>query len=360
MKGLFHKETNIISLSCLYYKKYLSLFLGEFKYILMKNLATFASILIILTSGVLWNLSYFEISIGILAIASFLMLLDVTKYTRTFQFVTHFAVAFFVAGLVAISSSNAYFFSTAILIFAFTTVSRLLFIKTFSYANKKFFETSLTSVGVVIGSVPFFLNEDVNIYFAIPMFATCLLSMIISFNVVNGAKQLNTGKQGNPESIIGKAAPEFELEDQNGEITTLAQFKNDRHLLLIFVRGDWCPYCHMILRTYFKNKEKFATKDVMVMAIGPDPVGVNREMVEKLGLDYKVLSDDHLKTASKYGIQLPEFSQPGATVHEEGMPLPASFLIDKQGIIRYTSSSSKVGEFLDPSLIFPILEKLDN
>ena len=44
--------------------------------------------------------------------------------------------------------------------------------------------------------------------------------------------------------------------------------------------------------------------------------------------------------------------------YQEGIPLPASFLVDKNGIVRYTSRPDRVGEFLDPSKIFPVLEKL--
>ncbi|HAN79791.1 MAG TPA: hypothetical protein DCQ31_19535, partial [Bacteroidales bacterium] len=95
------------------------------------------------------------------------------------------------------------------------------------------------------------------------------------------------------------------------------------------------------------------------IAIGPDPVGINREMAQKLGLDYEVLSDDKMKVAQEYGIRLPDFELMSATKHDEGMPLPASFLIDKTGTVVYTSRTEKPGEFLDPRLIFPIVENLN-
>ena len=83
----------------------------------------------------------------------------------------------------------------------------------------------------------------------------------------------------------------------------------------------------------------------MIMAIGPDPGGVNRQMVENLGIDYKVLSDEHLETAKQYGIQIPDKTNvPGATQYEEGSPLPASFLIDKNGTVIYTSRPEQPGE----------------
>ena len=41
------------------------------------------------------------------------------------------------------------------------------------------------------------------------------------------------------------------------------------------------------------------------------------------------------------------------------IPLPASFLIDKTGIIRYYSHPAKIGEVIKLNDIFPVLETLD-
>lgn len=95
------------------------------------------------------------------------------------------------------------------------------------------------------------------------------------------------------------------------------------------------------------------------MAIGPDPVGVNREMVLKLGLDFKVLSDEGQRIAMKYGVQLDKYDNDFAEKYEEGIPLPASFLVDKKSVVQYVSRPDKVGEFLDPRTIFPIVEQLN-
>ena len=155
---------------------------------------------------------------------------------------------------------------------------------------------------------------------------------------------------------VGKAAPEFTLPDQEGTMVNLSDFKGKRDLLLIFVRGDWCPGCHIMLRTYERKKQNFQEKNMVVMAIGPDPVGVNKEMVQKLGIDYKVLSDEKQETAGKFCVQLQGVHPPAK--FKESIPLPASFLIDKKGIIRYTSRADRAGEILNPDSIFAVLEKL--
>lgn len=294
---------------------------------------------------------------SLILIPAFIMVfMDVQKYTTGFQFSTVFIILIY-WGFLLDSFSSDYFLTVSFFFFAGSLTTRLFFIKIFSYTKYYAFEISMFMVGLGL-SIYKIIYTDIGWIYYSQASIPGMISMVMTYQVLNNVKHLNRSNQKHTETIIGKQAPEFELHDQDGNLVNILQFREERHLLLIFVRGDWCPFCHMILRTYFKNKEKFAEKNILVMAIGPDPVGVNRKMVENLGLDYKVLSDDKLVTAIKYGIQLPDFSAPGATKHDEGMPLPASFLVDKQGIIRYTSSSSKVGEFLDPALIFPIVEKL--
>jgi peroxiredoxin len=159
---------------------------------------------------------------------------------------------------------------------------------------------------------------------------------------------------------LGEKAPGFSLVDHENNTLSLSDFEGQSHVLLIFVRGDWCPHCHMMLRTYQKGVERFKEKDVVILAIGPDPAGVNREMVLKLGLSYRLLSDSFFDAAVLYGIHIEDFDNKAATVYDRpGLALPASFLIDKKGVLRYMSRPDRVGEFLDPNTIFPVLAKLD-
>lgn len=154
---------------------------------------------------------------------------------------------------------------------------------------------------------------------------------------------------------IGSPAPVFSLTNHAGENISLDDYKNHRDVLLIFVRGDWCPSCHIMLRLYERERKKFQDKNIMLFAIGPDPVGVNRAMVEKLGVEFAVLSDDTMDVTRSYCLEI----QTGmGKPFEAGVPLPASFLIDKQGIVRYTSRANNAGEFLRPDLIFDVLAKI--
>lgn len=157
---------------------------------------------------------------------------------------------------------------------------------------------------------------------------------------------------------IGLPAPDFTLNDQNGTPVTLSAFRGVRHVLLLFVRGDWCPGCHIMLRLYEKHRARFQEKNVMLLAIGPDPSGVNRAMVEKLGVDFAVLSDEKSQAARQYCVSVQQDGVSKMNKHDEGIPLPASFLISSDGIVRYTSRADNAGEFLRPDIIFEVLARL--
>lgn len=159
---------------------------------------------------------------------------------------------------------------------------------------------------------------------------------------------------------VGMPSPDFSLPDQNGNTVTLSDFRGKRHVLLLFVRGDWCPACHMMIRAYEKGREKFLEKNVFLLAVGPDTEKVNRNMAERIGVEFLILSDVNMDVTKKYGVHIDKDPVARKTsITDGGLPLPASFLICDKGIVRYHSSPEKVGEFLNPSAIMPILESLN-
>jgi peroxiredoxin len=154
----------------------------------------------------------------------------------------------------------------------------------------------------------------------------------------------------------GKACPEFRLKDEGGLEVAASDFRG-KFLLLVFVRGDWCPGCHIMLRCYERNKAKLLERNVHLLSIGPDPLGVNKAMVEKLGLSYHVLSDERQVVAQQFCVELQ--GQQGGVPEYDFVPLPASFLIDKEGMVRYTSRAANAGEILYPDKIFEVLDALN-
>ncbi len=329
---------------------------------------TVAFLMTVASAGLLFTDIPYASSVLAVAAIGF-ALSETAKFTSWFQFLVLFLSSAALGVSLELPFSNEYlpggekfpFVRASCVLAVSVNYIRLIFFKQFGYTRFRYFEMFVMLAalsGYLIGNI-FSSSGWEKWAFPAPVL---LFGFYIANGVILDTKGLMAYLKKRRYVEIGNPAPEFSLPDQDGTTTHLSDFKNKRDLLLIFVRGDWCPGCHMMLRTYQKESHRFKEKNILCMAIGPDPVGVNRGMVEKLGLDFKVLSDEGQKIAQTYGCRLEddENLHPVKESHKykEGIPLPASFLVDKNGIVRYTSRPDRVGEFLDPSKIFSVLEKL--
>lgn len=326
----------------------------------MNKLHLFTTIgLIFVFTGIALIPSSFPFLASIYALlAYFSSIKELSKYTSWYQFVVVLASALLLGIAVDSNWNTMPILAASVFIAGAGSIFRIVFFRTFGYTQHAWFEPLMFVVAVLLYLVGNIIGPANWQGWAFPPIII-FFQGILAKGILSDKKQLLGFTKGGYKVSIGKEAPDFSLPDQDGNMVGILDFIDKRNLLLIFVRGDWCPGCHMMLRTYERERKKFQEKNILVMAIGPDPVGVNREMVLKLNLDFKVLSDEGQRIAMKYGVQLDKYDNDFAEKYEEGIPLPASFLIDKKGVVQYVSRPDKVGEFLDPRTIFPILEKLN-
>ncbi|MBZ0265206.1 AhpC/TSA family protein [bacterium] len=146
---------------------------------------------------------------------------------------------------------------------------------------------------------------------------------------------------------IGDKAPLFTLPDVNGEMVSLADLLKDGPVVLNWYRGGWCPYCRLELQTLQEYLPKFKKAGATLVAISPQVVDSSLATRDKTTLKYPVLSDVGNKIARKYGIvfTLPDFIAESYNNgfglakynddHSNELPLAATYVIDRKGIIRY-------------------------
>jgi thioredoxin-dependent peroxiredoxin len=288
----------------------------------------------------------------------FVAMKDFSKFTGFLQFSTQL-FAGIMTGLALEHPFDHFPFLLLTMFFVtMATFGRIMFFRFFAYTGKTWFEPTLLLLAIGCHAAGNMTGHSDVLSWTLPVPAL-VFGGIITWGILKDKRQLLAKTMKGYRIAIGQPAPPFNLPANDGTPVKLSDYHGERHLLLIFVRGDWCPGCHMMLRTYQKESARFKEKNVFVLSIGPDPVGVNKDMVERLGLDFKVLADEGQKTAMQYGVQMQEYDNAFAEKYDDGIPLPASFLVDKKGIVRYVSRPDQVGEFLNPSLIFPIIDKLN-
>ena len=132
---------------------------------------------------------------------------------------------------------------------------------------------------------------------------------------------------------VGALAPDFSLPDSKGKKVSLQSFINKQSALLLFYRGEWCPYCVDQLDNYQALLPELKKYNIQLLAISPDDTSTIENTQRRFGQSYIFLSDKDLAVTRQYGI--------GNT---KNLPHPALFLIDKKGVLRwyYASTDHKV------------------
>jgi peroxiredoxin len=144
----------------------------------------------------------------------------------------------------------------------------------------------------------------------------------------------------------GDKAPEFTAKNQMGEEVSLkAQLKTGA-VVLVFYRGQWCPYCNKQLSALQDSLSMITDKGAKLIAVSPEKAENIAKTIEKTKATYSVVSDMDLKimnaykvtfgldeeTTKKYksyGIDLADAN--GA--NGNNLPVPAVYIIGKDGKI---------------------------
>jgi peroxiredoxin len=132
---------------------------------------------------------------------------------------------------------------------------------------------------------------------------------------------------------VGRPAPDFALRDQHGQTVRLSDLRGSlgqrrTGVVLVFFPFSFSRICTGELCEIRDNISVFAADDVQVVAISCDAVHSQRAFAEEHGFDFPVLSDfwPHGAVAQDYGV----FDA------EAGRPLRGTFLVDDEGLVRWT------------------------
>ncbi len=148
---------------------------------------------------------------------------------------------------------------------------------------------------------------------------------------------------------LGQTVPYFELPDQQDYPWGLSGQLEVGPVVLVFYRGDWCPYCNGQLAGYAREYEEFDKRGAQVAGISVDPPGNNARMVGKLLLPFPLLSDPRGELIKRYGLW----------DEEEGVAVPSILVVDRSGEIRYRYSGSDFADRPGDEAVFAALDGVD-
>lgn len=98
----------------------------------------------------------------------------------------------------------------------------------------------------------------------------------------------------------GDKAPDFTLQDQDGNVITLADFKGKKLLLYFYPRAS-TPGCTIQACSIRDNSSQLDQLGVARIGISPDAPGKQKKFMQKQSLDFPLLCDENHTTAEDYG-----------------------------------------------------------
>ena len=170
--------------------------------------------------------------------------------------------------------------------------------------------------------------------FAIPLALFVALAIFLAIGLTRDPREV-------PSPFIGRAAPGFKLERLHEPQATFGPEEMRGKVWLLNVWASWCVSCrveHPLLVDLAKSKT-----------------------VPIVGLDYKDKRDDGLRWLDRMGnpYALSAFDVDGRVGIDYGVyGVPETFVIDKQGVIRYKQIGPITPEALERTIL-PLVRKLN-
>ena len=127
---------------------------------------------------------------------------------------------------------------------------------------------------------------------------------------------------------VGATAPDFQLKNQYGELVKLSSFKGEKNVVLLFIPFAFTGTCTGELCAIRDDLAAFQNDSVQVLAVSCDSPFTQKMFAEQEGYKFPVLADfwPHGAAAKAYGI----FNE------DLGCAMRGTFVIDKEGIVRWT------------------------
>ena len=153
-----------------------------------------------------------------------------------------------------------------------------------------------------------------------------------------------------PEGLfINSKAYAFKAKDQNGNEVSLRDLLKKGKVVVVFYRGQWCPYCNKYLQRLEDSLSFIKEKGATLVAITPElPENVTKT-IDKTKAEYPILYDEDLKIMKAYEVEylvpentLSRYRNTGIKLEENNgvkngnyLPIPATYIINKDQMITY-------------------------
>jgi len=183
--------------------------------------------------------------------------------------------------------------------------------------------------------------------------------------------RLDRAETGKRALKPGDAIPFFLLPDAEGRLVASDELLARGPLVINFFRGNWCPYCRQTLEALEAALPDIEAAGGQLVALTPDTGHHLADTKRVQRLSYEILSDvdgtvglqfgvlfrapaAYRQVLAGYGIDLAERHG-----NDSGfIPLPATYVVDRGGIVRYAFVDIDFTRRAEPSAVVAALNHI--
>ena len=168
---------------------------------------------------------------------------------------------------------------------------------------------------------------------------------------------------------VGAKVPEFQLQDHEGKSISSSDLLALGRLVLCFIRGRWCPFCVAQMEAMNLILPDIERAGATLAAVSPQTVQQSFFMRDQHKLRFPLLSDAGNNLARQFGLtyRVPDEQQ---AVYQRAfvnlpfvngdksweLPIPATYIIDRDGNVLYASANEDYAERPEPEDIVNFLQ----
>ncbi len=170
---------------------------------------------------------------------------------------------------------------------------------------------------------------------------------------------------------LGDRFPDMVLPNAEGDLVAIAELLRRGPVVVTFFRGIWCPYCRLMLDALVAALPALEAAGASLVGITPETGGLALRTKQNHGAAFEVLSDVDcglglgcgvvFRTPDIYRRLLLKYGNDLADRHGNDawfLPLPAVFVLDRAGIVRWRFVSADFTEQAEPADILTALRDL--
>ena len=153
---------------------------------------------------------------------------------------------------------------------------------------------------------------------------------------------------------VGDKAPTFTLPDTELKPRTLQEFLGHKIVIAFFVAA-FTDVCTKEMCAFRDSMARLTDLEAQVIGISVNDPFSNKAFAEKNRLTFPILSDYNRQAIKAYGVENPDFGGlKGYTVAKRSI-----FIVDKNGVVRYTWTTEDSRREPDYKEIESALEKIE-